>query len=170
MPVYPQLIELKKMKKQELFDKCLELENELYMKQSSSDNCYKLVIKKLKEENKKLKQENQKLLDDIELHPDYEDTIESTIETAQKENEKLKDEVKDKQKWLDEWHKMMRNCDKANDFPFGIQDEEFNPEKLDDMAHLPAHIKKLKEENKKLKEELDWIFSECTVLRNGNSQ
>jgi flagellar motility protein MotE (MotC chaperone) len=63
----------------------------------------------------------------------------------------LQDEVKDKQKWLDEWHKMMRECDKANDFPFGIQDEELNPEKLDDMAHLPAHIKKLQEENQELK-------------------
>lgn len=35
----------------------------------------------------------EKLLDDIQLHPDYEDTIESTIETAQKENEKLKEEL-----------------------------------------------------------------------------
>jgi hypothetical protein len=61
MPVYPQLIELKKMKKQELFDKCLELENKLYMKQSSSDNCDRLLIKKLKEENEKLKEEIKKL-------------------------------------------------------------------------------------------------------------
>jgi len=47
----------------------------------------------LQEEKDKLKEENEKLLDDIELHPDYEDTIESTIETAQKElkeeNEKI---------------------------------------------------------------------------------
>jgi len=61
MPVYPQLIELKKMKKQELFDKCLELENQLYMKKCSSHNCDKLIIKKLKEENEKLKKENEKL-------------------------------------------------------------------------------------------------------------
>ena len=69
-------------------------------------------IKKLKEENEKLKEtikeqqkeidivlkerregdeEHQKLLDDIELHPDYEDTIKSTIETAQKELKKEND-------------------------------------------------------------------------------
>jgi len=32
----------------------------------------------------KLKKKHQELLDNIELHPDYEDTIISTIETAQK--------------------------------------------------------------------------------------
>ena len=55
MPVYPQLIRLNKMNKEQLIQECLKLETQLFMKQSSSDNCYKLVIKKLKEENKKLK-------------------------------------------------------------------------------------------------------------------
>lgn len=41
------------MNKEELIQECLKLENDLFMKQSSSDNCYKLVIKKLQEENKK---------------------------------------------------------------------------------------------------------------------
>ncbi len=99
---------------------------------------------------KKLYEEHQKLLDDIYLHPDYEDTFQSTIETAQKEikeeNKKLKDKLK-------MWYTMMTACDKANDFAFGCGDEECNPDGLDDMDHLPAHIKKLNDENKKLKEE-----------------
>ena len=41
-------------------------------------------------------EEHQKLLDDIYLHPDYEDTIQSTIESAQKE---LKEENKKLRQW-----------------------------------------------------------------------
>jgi len=44
----------------------------------------------LQEEIEELRGEHQELLDDIEEHPDYEDTMESTIETAQKE---LKEDI-----------------------------------------------------------------------------
>ena len=75
---------LSKMNKAELYIKCKQLKEE-------ND---KIAIAHIKSMDEK-----QKLLDDIELHPDYEDTIESTIETAQKElkeeNEELKQEVKD---------------------------------------------------------------------------
>ena len=58
MPVYPQLIRLNEMNKEQLIQECLKLEKDLFMKESSSDNCYKLVIKKLKEDNEKLKKIN----------------------------------------------------------------------------------------------------------------
>lgn len=60
-------------------------------------------ILKLKRENdiarmviQRHQEEHQKLLDDIYLHPDYEDTIQSTIESAQKE---LKEENKKLRQW-----------------------------------------------------------------------
>ena len=47
----------------------------------------------------------------------------------------------------------MTACDKSVDFAFGIRDREVNPELLDDLDHIPYHLKQLTEENKRLKEE-----------------
>ena len=49
----------------------------------------------LKQENEKLKEEHQKLLDDIELHPDYQETIKSTIEEFIKSMKEKIDEDSD---------------------------------------------------------------------------
>jgi len=49
----------------------------------------------LKQENRKLKEEHQKLLDDIELHPDYQETIKSTIEEFIKSMKEKIDEESD---------------------------------------------------------------------------
>tara|TARA_R100000773_G_scaffold40454_1_gene36428 strand:- start:35 stop:634 length:600 start_codon:yes stop_codon:yes gene_type:complete len=111
-------------------------------------------IVKLQEQIEELQQENMKLKNNggyvnegcaNHMATKLKDDL---IIKLQEENKKLKEE----NKLLEEYRKMMTECDKANDFEFGIVDEELNPEKLDDMEHLPSHIKKLNTENKKLQE------------------
>ena len=62
-------------------------------------------------------------------------------------------EIKDLKEQLINYHTMMTACDKSVDFAFGIRDREVNPELLDDLDHIPYHLKQLTEENKRLKEE-----------------
>ena len=62
--------------------------------------------------------------------------------------------IKEQKQCLRHYHTMMTACDKSVDFDFGIQDREYNPELLDDLDHIPYHLKQLTEENKRLKEEI----------------
>mgnify|MGYP003138867029 CR=1 FL=1 len=61
--------------------------------------------------------------------------------------------IKEQKQCLRHYHTMMTACDKSVDFDFGIQNREVNPELLDDLDHIPYHLKQLTEENKRLKKE-----------------
>lgn len=70
-------------------------------------------------------------------------------------------EIKDLKEQLTNYHTMMTACDKSVGFDFGIQDREYNPELLDDLDHIPYHLKELTEENKRLKEQIDELGVLC---------
>jgi len=147
---------------------CLEEEMDTFKQQTIQD-AYKchydtwkkeqedIVITELKEEIEKLKE----ILDDIELHPDYEDTIKSTIETAQKELKKEIVELNKKKsiKWSREYacpliKKLQEENEKlkeANDtFTLGAKRTiESNCKLYKENQALKEEIKKLKEENNK---------------------
>ena len=62
-------------------------------------------------------------------------------------------------KIIKQYHKMMTNCDKANDdFDFGTQYEKYNPLLLDDMDHIPYYIRQIRKEKKELQEKYDALI------------
>jgi len=99
----------------------------------------------------------QEICDDIELHPDYKDTIESTIETAQKELDsvrklnimlmKFMKEIQTEQNLAE-----MTGLDKDTGTDVAIVHI------AQDYKELKEENEKLKQENKKLKEEVKQVY------------
>jgi len=124
---------LKKNKKQELVDLCLDLQAQLLDRIIDGDGTreYREKIVQLEEENKKLKQDN----DDLKAYQDVEAEIikdHSEIGSITEVNDfikKLKEDLQEKEDDLG----IMQNDLNENDYEIGL----------------------LEEENKKLKEQLD---------------